>query len=113
RGAHLPNLLPRGGRARKSEIALRLSLGASRGRIIRQLVTESLTLAALGGVAGIVVADAIYGALVGMLEESDPSFQMRFGLDPVVLGFLVAATIAAALLFGAFPRGRASRARAG
>src|SRR4029453_4727648 len=103
RGAHLPNLLPRGGRARKSEIALRLSLGASRGRVIRQLVTESLTLSALGGLVGIVLAHAIYGALVAMLEESDPSFRMQFGLDPLVLAFVVAATVIAALLFGALP----------
>jgi predicted permease len=101
--ANLANLLLARGAARRPEMALRLSLGASRGRLIRQLVTESLALASIGGVAGLVAAYFLHGALVRMMAESDPRFQMSFALDPLVLAFAVAATLAAALLFGVLP----------
>ena len=62
---------------------------------MRQLVTESLALAALGGVAAIAVAYALHGVLVRMLADSDPRFQISFALDPRVLAFVVVATLAA------------------
>jgi putative ABC transport system permease protein len=111
--ANLANLLLARGAARKPEIALRLSLGASRGRLIRQLVTESLALAAIGGMAAIAVAYVLHGALVRMLAESDPRFHMRFSADPLVLAFVVAATLGAALLFGVLPAWQLTRADAG
>jgi predicted permease len=111
--ANLANLLLARGAARKTEMALRLSLGASRGRLIRQLVTESLTLAAIGGVAGIAAASLIHGALVRMMSESDSRFQMNFALDPFVLGYALAATLAAALLFGFLPAWQVTRSDAG
>jgi predicted permease len=111
--ANLANLLLARNAARKAEMALRLSLGASRGRLIRQLVTESLTLAAIGGVAGIAAAWLIHGALVRMMTESDSRFQMNFALDPLVLAFALAATLAAALLFGLLPAWQVTRSDAG
>lgn len=107
--ANLANLLLARGSARRPEIALRLSLGASRGRLIRQLVTESLALAAMGGVAGLVVAYFLHGVLVGMMAQSDRDFHMSFALDPLVVGFAVAATLGAALLFGVLPAWQATR----
>jgi predicted permease len=101
--ANLANLLLARGAARKPEIALRLSLGASRARLVRQLVTESLVLAAMGGVAGLAAAWFLHGALVRMMAEADPPFQMSFALDPVVLTFALGVTVAAAFLFGALP----------
>jgi predicted permease len=111
--ANLANLLLARGAARKPEIALRLSLGASRGRLVRQLVTESLALAAIGGAAAIAVASVLHGALVRMLAESDPRFHMTFSVDPLVLNFVVASTLGAALLFGVLPAWQATGAGMG
>jgi predicted permease len=111
--ANLANLLLARGAARAPEIALRLSLGASRERIVRQLVTESLALAAMGGIAAVAVAYLLHGALMRMLAESDPRFHMSFVIDTRVLIFLVAATVAAALLFGVFPAWQATRVDVG
>jgi predicted permease len=111
--ANLANLLLARGAARRPEIALRLSLGASRGRLIRQLITESVALAALGGVAGLAVAYVLHGALVRMMAESDPRFHMSFELDPLVSIFALAATLAAALLFGVLPAWQVTKNDAG
>src|SRR5260370_20296830 len=111
--ANLANLLLARGAARKPEIALRLSLGASRGRLIRQLITESLALAALGGVTGFGIAFALHGALVRMIAQSENVFRMGFRLDPLVLGFTFAVTLAAALLFGAMPAWQLTKADPG
>ncbi|HXB71381.1 MAG TPA: ABC transporter permease [Candidatus Acidoferrales bacterium] len=111
--ANLANLLLARGAARRPEIALRLSLGASRGRLIRQLVTESLALAAIGGVAGLGAAWFLHGALVRMMAESDRRFHMSFALDPLVLAFALAATLTAVLLFGVFPAWHVTKGDAG
>jgi len=111
--ANLANLLLARGAARRTEIALRLSLGASRGRLIRQLITESLALAGMGGAAGLVLALTIHGALVRMMAESDRDFRVSFSLDPIVLGFAFAATLTAALIFGALPACQATKADPG
>jgi predicted permease len=107
--ANLANLLLARGSARQTELAVRLSLGASRGRLIRQLVTECLVLAALGSVAAVAVASMLHPALVRMLAASDSSFQMTFALDPLVSVFIVAATATALLVFGLFPAWHVTR----
>jgi predicted permease len=107
--ANLANLLLARSAVRKPEIALRLSLGASRGRLVRQLVTESLALAAMGGVAGLAAAWFFHRALVQMMAQSDSRFDMSFALDPIVLAFALTATLAAALLFGVLPALQATK----
>jgi predicted permease len=96
--ANLANLLLARGAARRPEIALRLSLGASRARIMRQMITESLALAIMGGLVGLAAAYLLHRALVRLMD-----FQMSFSLDPMVVAFVVAATLGAALLFGVLP----------
>ena len=111
--ANLANLLLARGAARKPEMALRLSLGASRGRLIRQLITESMTLAVIGGVAGLAAAYWFHAMLARMIAQSDPDFQMSFALDPLVLVFTLAITVVTAMLFGLLPAWQVTNTDAG
>lgn len=105
------NLLMARATARTRELAVRLSLGASRGRIVRQLLVESLLLAALGGVAGFVVA--LWGSAV--LSRNLPVglgalsgfIAVRPGLQ--IVAFTAAVAVACAVLFGVVPAFRATR----
>ncbi len=111
--ASLANLLLARGAARRPEMALRQSLGASHGRLMRQLITESLALAALGGLAGVLAAAFLHGALVRLMGGYETDFRMGFSLDPTVLAFAFAATLAASLLFGVLPAWQVTGANAG
>jgi predicted permease len=84
-------------------MALRLSLGASRARLVRQLVTESLAVAILGGAAAMVVASTLHGLIVQMLAQSDSRFAIAFSLDSRVLAFAIGATVVALAVFGVLP----------
>jgi predicted permease len=101
--ANLANLLLARGAVRQREIALRLTLGANRGRLVRQMLTESLVLSAGGAVAGLAVAYAVHRGLVGLVVGGVDSFVMGFDLDWRVLLFGVAVTLAATLFFGLLP----------
>ena len=106
--ANLANLLLARGAARRAEMTLRLSLGAGRSRLMRQLVTESLVLAFAGGVAAAAVAAALHRTLVIMLAEADPAFALPFTFDAAIAVFLVGCTFTAALLFGLLPAWQAT-----
>ena len=107
--ANLANLFLARGTARKPEFALRLSLGASRGRLVRQLVTEGLALAVAGALAAMAVAPLFHAALVRMIADTDPTFRLPFTLDPLVMAFVLAATGAVTLLFAALPAWQVTR----
>ncbi len=107
--ANLANLLLARGAARSKEIALRLALGASRGRLVRQLLTESFVLAALGGVAGLGVAYFLHAALVRLVTDAESTFAMKFDLNWRVLAFSFLLSTAAGILFGLLPALRVTR----
>ena len=107
---NVANLLLSRGQERRREIALRSSLGAGTMRIFRQLMTESLVLAALGGMLALLVA---YWGLEG-LKALEPGSIPRLAearLDPAVVAFAFAVTLATALLFGLVPAHAATRIR--
>ncbi len=105
---NVANLLLARGEVRKREIAIRAAIGASGGRIARQLLTESLLLAALGGIAGLALAIIGLDGLLAMAPAAVPRLS-EIGIDATVLGFSLAAVIATGLLFGAIPALHATR----
>ena len=107
--ANIANLQLARGAARQREMAVRLSIGAGRARLIRQLLVESLLLSAAGGLAGIVVAHGCLRALLALLTTTGQPALVQAGLDARTLLFTAAASIAAGVLFGVAPAWRASR----
>ncbi len=101
--ANVANLLLARAAGRQTEIAMRLVLGAKRIRIIRQLLTESLVLAILGGSAGIVIAWWSTKFLVRLLAGSGQALPLDIAPDAAVLAFTVLISFAAMLLFGLAP----------
>jgi predicted permease len=100
--ANVANLLLSRAATRQKEISIRLSLGASRGRLIRQLLTESVLLASIGGAAGILVGRWGQQLLPGALARQAP-------IDWRLLAFLVSATALAGVVFGLAPALTATR----
>jgi len=107
--ANLASLLVARGEGRQREMALRLALGAGRWRLVRQLLTESFLLAALGGVAGVIFAQWTLGALVGSLRQGMGVAGLEARLDPKVLLFALGISILTGVLFGLGPALRATR----
>jgi len=106
--ANVASLMLARGTEREGEFALRAALGAGRGRLIRQLLTESLAIAILGGAAGVALA---YGAL-DLIVAIGPAEIPRLDevvLDGRVLGFALGASVLTALVFGVLPSVHFSR----
>ena len=100
--ANIANLLLARAAKRSGEMAIRLSIGANRAQLIRQLLTESLILATLGGAAGLLVAQWTLH-LIASLLPNDAASTFKLELDPIVLLFAAVLTIATGFLFGLFP----------
>ncbi|HEU4834985.1 MAG TPA: ABC transporter permease [Pyrinomonadaceae bacterium] len=105
---NVANLMLARASARQREFALRAALGASRWRIMRQLLVESLLLALVGGVVGFVLSIWALRLLLTAIPGQLP-FWMNFGIDLRVLGFTAAITLLTGLLFGAAPALQNSR----
>jgi len=100
--ANIANLLLARGANRATEMGVRLALGASRGQLLTQLLTESVLLALMGGVASLLVAHWTLGLIASLLPP-DASSSLVFELQPSVLLFAALVSLGTGLLFGIFP----------
>jgi len=107
--ANMASLLVARGEARQREIAVRLAVGAARWRLVRQLFTENLLLALLGGAAGLLVASWTLAILVQAMHEGVGALGLESRLDPRVLGFAMGLSLLTAVVFGLAPALRATR----
>jgi len=106
--ANVAHMLLARASARHKEVALRAALGASRARVIRQLLTESIVLAAVGGMAGVALAAAVLRALIAISPGNLPRLETA-GLDPRVLAVTVVVSLVTGIAFGLAPALQASR----
>jgi predicted permease len=107
--ANIANLLLARAAARQKEIGVRLSMGATRARLIRQLMVESLLLAALGGLAGLAFAYWGSSILVAMMQRGNYPIVLDLRPDMSVLAFTATLCLLTGLLFGLAPAVRATR----
>ena len=108
--ANTANLLLARAARRQREMSVRLALGAGRGRVLRQMITESLLLASVGGVLGLWIGYMVVGAIPSMLIFEPIPIHLNHPFDWTVCGFGAAVTVLTGLLFGLTPALGAARA---
>src|SRR5262249_35719144 len=106
--ANIANLLLARATAREREISIRVALGASRGRLVRQLLTESLLLAGVGAIVGLPIAYFGVRLLVAVSPPDFPRLQ-EIGIDGRVLGMTMLIAVACGFAFGLVPSLQSSR----
>ena len=107
--ANLANLMLARATAREREVAVRLALGASRTRIVRQMAAESVLIAAAGAAVGLLLARSLSAALVASLATTSDRVFLDIARDWRVFAFVTLVALAACLLFGILPAIRATR----
>ncbi|MGH9142657.1 MAG: ADOP family duplicated permease, partial [Vicinamibacterales bacterium] len=107
--ANVANLLIARGFMRQKEIAVRLSLGASRGQLVRQMLAESLVLSGVGGLLGVGLAIALTQALIAFLPSDGRPILIHATPDARILAFTLGLTFLTGIVFGLLPALRASR----
>ena len=107
--ANVANLLIARGFMRQKEIAVRLSLGASRGQLVRQMLVESLVLSCAGGVLGVALAVALTQGLLAFVPSDGHPMLIRATPDGRILAFTIGLTFLTGIVFGLLPALRASR----
>ena len=107
--ANLANLMLARATGKRREVAVRIALGASRSRLLRQILLESLVLAAFGATLGAALAQPLSRALVNSLNTSQSTIQLTIAPDWRVLLFAAAAGIATCVIFAALPALRSTR----
>ena len=111
--ANLANLMLARASVREREIAVRLAIGASRSRLIRQLLVESLLLAVSGALLGTLLAQGLSSYLVGFLTTTNSRIFVDLGTDWRLLGFTAGLAVLTCILFGLTPAIRATRTTPG
>ncbi len=107
--ANVANLLIARGFMRQREIAVRLSLGSSRGRLVGQLLVESIVLSCAGGLLGLVIAFVLTRGLIALVPQQGQPLLISANPDPRILLFTLALTFVTGIVFGLLPALRASR----
>ena len=107
--ANVANLMLSKAIARRKEIGLRLAIGASKSRLVRQLLTESLLLALIGGLLGFLLAAWGSDSLLALVSSGSAPLPIDVPHDARILAFTMGLSLAVGVLFGLAPAGRAAR----